>query len=270
MPCAGEVTAGDALALYATEQAAGQRGGDRNLSAPELLEHLYVSCGRALELRGAYDEAIEAYEALERLAAERGDDRLRADALARQATIYRTATTRFDAKRADELIRAASKIARALGDRTLIAQLERDQMHIHLFRGHVKQAMEAGERSLVAATEIGSQEQLMYTSNDMVCAFREAGLLGKGREAAIRATALARELDNKPLVANSLATRATLEVMEGDYGTALRLLSEATGITEGIGNFWGRSMSMASGLDSFQQGTRPERYTWESACVGSG
>ena len=37
-------------------------------------------------------------EALEHLAAERGDDRLRAEALARQATIYRTPTTRFDAR----------------------------------------------------------------------------------------------------------------------------------------------------------------------------
>jgi hypothetical protein len=84
----------------------------------------------------------------------------------------------------------------------------------------------------------------MYTSNDIVCAYREAGLLGRGREAAIRATALAREIDNKPLTANSLSSRATVEAMHGDYDTALRLWGEGLGIAEGIGNFWGRSMSM--------------------------
>jgi len=81
---------------------------------------------------------------------DRGDDRLRADALAHQATIYRTATTRFDAERAEKLLDAALKIARGLDDRVLIAQLQRDQMHIHLFRGHVKQAIAAGEESLAA------------------------------------------------------------------------------------------------------------------------
>lgn len=253
--------AGDrALALYATQQAAVHYAvaieiGSRERGSSELFEHLYVSRGRALELRGAYDEAIEAYEALERLATDRGDDRLRADALARQATIYRTATTRFDAERAEKLLDAALKVARRLGDRVLIAQLQRDQVHIHLFRGHVEQAIEAGEESLAAATAIGSQEQLMYTSNDIVCAYREAGLVERGHAAAFRATALAREIDNKPLTANSLATGATLNVMDGDYDTALRLWEEAIGIAEGIGNFWGRSMSLAwVGWTRFERG----------------
>jgi predicted ATPase/class 3 adenylate cyclase len=243
--------AGDrALTLYATAQAAGHYAlaieiGSRERGSSELLKHLYGGRGRALELRGAYDEAIGTYEALERLATDRGDDRLRADAIARQATIYRTATTRFDAERAEKLLDAALMIARGLDDRVLLAQLQRDQMHIHLFRGHVRQAIEAGEESLAAATTIGSQEQLMYTSNDIVCAYREAGLLERGRAAAFRATALAREIDNKPLIANSLATGATLDVMEGDYDTALRRWGEAIGIAEGIGNFWGRSMSLA-------------------------
>ena len=260
--------AGDrALALYATEQAAGHYAlaieiGSRERVSSELLKHLYVSRGRALELRGAYDEAIEAYEAIERLATDRGDDRLRADALARQATIYRTATTRFDAERAEKLLDAALTIARGLDDRVLIAQLQRDQMHIHLFRGHVKQAIAAGEESLAAATEIGSQEQIMYTSNDIVCAYREAGLLERGRTAALRATALAREIANKPLTANSLSTRATLDVMDGDYDTALRLWGEAIGIAEGIGNFWGQSMSLA-----WVGWTRFERGEWGQAIL---
>ena len=265
--------AGDrALAFYATDQAARHyalaievalhEGGDS-----ALLEHLYVSRGRALELRGAYDEAIETYEAFERLAAERGDDRYRADALAHQATIYRTATTRFDAERADILLDAALRIARELEDQTLIAQLQRDRIHIQLYRGHVEQAIEVGEESLAAAEASGSREQLMYTFNDMVCAYREAGLFEKGRDAAIRATALAEEIDNKPIAANSRSTRGTLEFTSGDYDTALRLQGDATGISESIGNYWGRSMSTGgSGWPKFERGEfGPAIQAWEES-----
>ena len=211
--------------------------------------------GRALELRGAYDEAIETYESFERLAAERGDDRLRADALARQATIFRTATTRFDAERADTLLDEALRIARALDDPTLIAQLQRDRIHIRLYRGEVEQAIEVGEESIAAAVRSGSREQLMYSLNDMVCAYREASDDEKGRQAAIRATELADELDNKPIAANSRSTRGMLEFAAGDYDTALRLQQEASGIAEGIDNYWGRSISVGgSGWPKFERG----------------
>jgi hypothetical protein len=43
--------------------------------------------------------------------------------------------------------------------------------------------------------------------------------------------------------------------MDGDYDTALRLFGEAIGIAEGIGNFWGRSMSLAwVGWTRFERG----------------
>ncbi len=253
--------AGDrALALYATEQAAGHYAlaievGLREHSGSELLTHLYVSRGRALELRGSYDEAIETYEAFERLAAERGDDRLRAEALAHQATIYRTPTTRHDVERADLLVDAALRIARALDDPTLIAQLQRDRIHIQLDHGRVEDAIEVGEESLAAATASESREQLMYTCNDIVCAYREAGLFEKGRDSAIRATALAEEMDNKPIAADSLSSRASLEFMVGDYDTALRLYAEASSIAESIGNYWGWSNSMGgSAQPMFERG----------------
>ena len=133
--------AGDrALALYAIDQASGhfERAIEvgRHEPAPSaLLIHAYVANGRALELRGSFDAALATYESLEQLAEGRRDDRLRADALARQATIYRTATSRFDPARAAGLLDDAHAIAQALDDQTLIAQLQRDRIHIQLFRG---------------------------------------------------------------------------------------------------------------------------------------
>jgi predicted ATPase len=253
--------AGDrALAFYATEQAAGHYAlaievALREGSDSALLGHLFVNRGRAFELHGAYDEAIETYEAFERLAAERGNDRLRADALAHQATIYRTPTTRVDIERADTLVDAALRIARALDDPTLIAELQRDRIHIQLFRGHVDQAIAVGEESLAAGQASGSREQLMYTFNDIVCAYREAGLFEKSRDAAIRSTALAEEIGNKPMAVNSRSSRALLEFMAGDYDLALRLDRQAGGIAESIGNDWGRSMSIVSSArPTFERG----------------
>jgi len=119
----------------------------------------------------------------------------------------------------------------------------------------VERAVAAGEESLAAATAAGSQEQLMYTSNDIVCAYREAGLFERARQAAIRATELAQKIDNKPIGANSRSTRASVEFMDGNYDTATRLWSEANGIAESIGNFWGRSMAIGGSASArFERG----------------
>jgi ATP/maltotriose-dependent transcriptional regulator MalT len=119
----------------------------------------------------------------------------------------------------------------------------------------VEQAIAAGEESLTAAAAAGSQEQLMYTSNDIMCAYREAGLFGRVRQAGTRATELAQEIDDKPMAANSRSARAYAEFMDGDYDTATRLWTEANGIAESIDNFWGRSMSLgASAWVRFERG----------------
>jgi tetratricopeptide (TPR) repeat protein len=253
--------AGDrAFALYATEQAARHYAvaietGLRDGSPTDLMAHLYISRGRALELRGAYAEAIVTYEALERLAAERGDDRLRADALAHQATVYRIPTTILNTERSDDLLDAALKIARARNDLTLIAQLQRDKIHIHLARGQVTPALTAGEESMSAATAAGSQEQLMYTSNDISCAYREAGDLGRARQSAIRATGIAKQIDDQPLRANSLWAWGLVEFIEGSYDTAARLWTEGNAIAESVDNFWGRSVNTgASASIRFEHG----------------
>jgi predicted ATPase/class 3 adenylate cyclase len=253
--------AGDrAFALYATAQAAGHYAlaietGLRVESATEALAHLFTSRGRALELRGAYDDAIATYEALERLAKERGDEGLRADALARQATVYRMPTTSYDAERSDKLLEAALTIARLRGDQTSIAQLQRDKIHIHLARGEVAQAVAAGEESLAVATQAGSREQLMFTSNDIACAYRESGQHERARQAAIRAAELAKEIGDKPMGANSRWAWGTIEFIDGGYDLAMRLWNEGIEIARTIDNFWGRSLNVgASASIRFERG----------------
>ena len=265
--------AGDrAMAVYATEQAARHYSLALELAllepgAAAPLEHLFVARGRALELHGAYDEAIETYEAFERVAADRGDERLRADALAHQATIYRTATTRFDAARADTLLEDALRIALELDDPTLIAQLQRDRIHIRLYRGDVVGAIEVGEASIAAAIRSGSREQLMYTLNDIVCPYREAADFAQCRRVAIQSYELAVELDNKPMASNSQSTLGNVEFMAGDYEAAIRLQGHARSIADGIDNYWGRSIGGGgSGWPLFERGELGQAIVaWEES-----
>jgi predicted ATPase/class 3 adenylate cyclase len=253
--------AGDrAFALHATEQAARHYAlaietGLREQSPTDSMARLYISRGRALELRGAFSEAIATYEALERLATERGDDRLRADALAHQATVYRIPTTSFNAERSDELLEAALTIARGRADLTLIAQLQRDKIHLLLARGQVAGAVAAGEESVAAAIAAASRDQLMFTSNDISCAYREARDFERARDAAIRATELATEIDDKPMGANSRWAWGMVEFVVGSYDVAARLWNDAIGIAESVDNFWGRSVNLgASASIRFERG----------------
>jgi len=246
--------AGDrALALYATRQAAAHyvtaiELASREGANSETLRDLYGRCGRALELHGEYEGAIRAYEALEALGVERGDDRLRADAIIHQGTLYTTPTRICDPVRADALLEQALEIGRSLGDQMLLAQVQRDQIHIELYRGGVEEAIRKGEASLEAAQRVGSEEQRAYTLNGLSCAYREAGRLDAGRAVLAQAKDVFQARDNKPMVANVLSQLAGLEFVDGKYDSALRACAEARRLTEESGNLWGQAFSRISAL----------------------
>jgi len=246
--------AGDrALALYATRQAAdhyttaielARRGG----ADSETLRDLHGRCGRALELDGEHEQAIAVYEALEALGVERGDDRLRADAMVHQGTLYTTPTRICDPVRADALLEQALEIGRSLGDQMLLAQVQRDQIHIELYRGGVEEAIRKGEASLDAARAAGSEEQVAYTLNSIACGYREAGQLDRARDVLAQAREIFQARDNKPMVANVLSQVAGIQFVDGQYNEALRASAEARRLTEESGNLWGQAFSRMSAI----------------------
>ena len=249
-----------ALALYATEQAAGHysmaiRIALRQEADTDLLRELYDRCGRAFELHGEHGRAIATYEEMDSLGEQRGDERMRADALVHQGTLYTTPTKYCDPDRGDALLEKALRIARSLDDPQLVAQVQRDRIHIELWRGRVDQAIEAGEGSLAAARRIDSPEQLAYTLNTIACCYREAGWIDKGRQALAEAGAIFRERDNKPMLGNVSSQLAGLEFVRGEYQSALRLCAEARGLTEESGNLWGQAFSQwVAGWVHFEHG----------------
>jgi len=258
------------FALYATQEAAAHYAtaigiAVREGADSELVRELYGRGGRAFELHGEYGRAIKAYEELEALARERGDERLRADALVHQGTLYTTPTPLCDPRRADVLLESALTIARSLNDRMLVAQIQRDQIHIELYRGGVEQAIRAGEGSLAAAREIDATEQVGYTLNSIACAYREACLIEPGRKALAEASAIFGERDNKPMMANVLSQRSGLEFVSGDWESTLQLCAEARRLSEESGNPWGQAFSRVNAaVVHFERGEVGEAIqTWE-------
>lgn len=241
--------AGDrAFAVFATQQAVEhyERAIEialREDAASEVLRHLHLSCGRTLELRGEYGRALSMYQQLERLGAERGDDRLRAEALARQATAYGVVSSSHDLERARAAVEEALTIARKLDDRAIMAELRRDQVHMELFAGQLERAIEVGEESLAIATRMGSEEQQGFTLSVIDCAYREAGRLDDARTALTRAGEIFGRLGNTAMVANGLSKCAMVEFLVGDYDSVMRLCAEARVLSEGIANYWGQALS---------------------------
>ena len=241
------------FALYATEQAAAHYATAiriaRNLDADsDLLRELYTRGGRSLELHGDYARAIATYEAMAAHAVERADERMRAEALVHQGTLYATPTPYCDPDRGDLLLEDALEIARSLEDPALIAQVQRDRIHIELWRGRLERGLEVGEASIAAARELESPNELAFTLNTMGCAYREAGLIERGIEALVEAREIFAGQDNKPMMGNVLSQHAGLEFVRGDYAAALELCAEAQRLTEEAGNLWGQAFSRCNAL----------------------
>ena len=80
-----------------------------------------------------------------------------------------------------------------------------------------EQALEAGERSLALARKLNLREQLAFTSNDLPHIYHETGRQERAIELVAEASRLWRELDNLPMLADSLATASMISLILGDF-----------------------------------------------------
>lgn len=212
-------------------------------SSNPLVSNLYLRRGRALELNAQYDDALANYSEMETLAHERGDRALQLSALMQRTTLHSTSTPKFDFALAEELSTQALKLAQALNDRTAEAHILWNRMNLYRFSGHISQSLECGERALALAREVGAREQLAFILNDMTHIYVGSGQPGRWRATLTEATALWRELDNHPMLADSLATASLYATMTGSYAEAMTASDEAFALSQAINNAWGKSYS---------------------------
>ncbi len=212
----------------------------------EQLSYLYGARGKAMELSGLYDQALENYEELERLGTDSGQTPLELAALASQATLHSTYTPKFDPERGKALSNRCITLARDLKDQRAEAKALWNLMLSEFFGGrNISKAIEYGESSLAIARENDLTEEIAYTLHDLARAYRRGGQLQSARSAQEESATMWREMGNLPMLADSLSSLAAPNYFEtARLDKAMAAAKEALEISRSIGNAWGEGGSL--------------------------
>ena len=244
----------EAITMYG--QAISLSGKSRQPIEMDLLRHVYTRRGRSLEFTGDYPQALANYQELEQLGIERGDQRLELAALIPQAIIYSTYTTNYDPARGQKI----SERALALAEQAQDPQSEaRALWSLLLAHNYTQQdpakAMRYGERALKIARKHNLREEQAYILNDLSRVYVLAGHIRDTYATLAEAQLLWRELDNQPMLADSLNNLAESLHLFGEYDRSLEAASEALEIGRKIDNLWSQAYSqMLLGPVYFEKG----------------
>jgi class 3 adenylate cyclase/tetratricopeptide (TPR) repeat protein len=206
---------------------------------------LFPSRGRAFELAARYDDAVANDESWRALAEKESDRSAVLGADLALATLFSTATPKFDADRGRALSERTLELARELGDRRAESKALWNLMILNVYGGgDLREAVDAGERSLAIARELNAREQMAFTLNDLWRPYVAIGGLGASRASLEEARGLWRELRNLPMLSENLASSASVARLAGNDREALALAEEAHAIAQDIGNLWGQAYSL--------------------------
>jgi predicted ATPase/class 3 adenylate cyclase len=243
-------TAGDrALRLHALEEATSHYRRTlalvrRDKDDAVMIQDTYLRYGRALELRGDYGQALALYEELERVARDRGDQAMEGAALAGQATIYSNPTEFVDPHKAGALSDRVIALARARGDKPLLAKLLWSRSQAALWRGDDDAGEAAGLESAAIAREIGDEEQLAFSLNSLGQTYRELNRLDDAERVLTQSIELFKKVGNRPLEADSRSTLAFIHLYRGDLEKAKASGMEGYRIGKEIGNEWAQAYGL--------------------------
>jgi class 3 adenylate cyclase/tetratricopeptide (TPR) repeat protein len=217
----------------------------RRLERSGELLRLFPSRGRAFELAGRYDEAVANDESWRALAEAAGDSSAVLGADMALATVFSTPTPKFDAERGRALSERAVDLARQLGDRVAESKALWNLMILKVYGGgDLREAVDAGERSLAIARELNTREQMAFTLNDLWRPYFAIGGVGASLASLEEARAIWRELGNLPMLSENLASSASVTRLAGNDRDALAFAQEAHGIARDIGNLWGQAYAL--------------------------
>jgi len=222
--------------------------------------HLYTNLGRALELNSQYELALATYEEMGEVAQQRSDPVLELASLMARATLLTMPTAISDRDRAHTLAEQALSLAQDMDDKATEARLLWTMLRLHIFTDKLSEAIDYGERSLALARELNLRQQMAFTLTDLASqCYLLSGRLDQAKAALHEARDIWRELDNLPMLANSLSTLCATLVFAGEYEQALALSEEAYQMSESIGNPWGQSHSRYKVGYAFWELGQPEQ-----------
>jgi tetratricopeptide (TPR) repeat protein len=191
-----------------------------------LLQHLFIQRGRALELDGQREQALENYYAMESLARQRGDQSLELAALMARATLHVLPTHADDTASVQGALEQALAMAHTLNDRQAESKALWNLMLLSLSTGSLQQAVLYGEQSLALARNLDLHEQRAFALHDLATAYRATGALAQSLTALEEASTLWRSLGHEPMQADNLARRSVCYFLAGDYRRTITVSEE--------------------------------------------
>lgn len=209
-------------------------------AARETMIALITKLGRMYELQNEYTNAVNTYNRLLDLAAQRRDSALELAGLMLEATPRATPTAVFDPVIGRSLLDRALALARELNDGAAEAKIWWNFLLLDAFSGQYEKAVASGEQSLALARRLNLKTQIAYTLNDIGnYGYFTNGQPQKGRLALQEARALWRELDIPPMLADNLNNSSILDYLIGNYAEAREFSDEALEVSERISSDWG-------------------------------
>jgi tetratricopeptide (TPR) repeat protein len=207
------------------------------------LMRLYTQRGRALELSGRYDEALQNYVEMETLARDYDNGELTLAALVARATVHATPTTKFDPTLARTLCERALPLAHTLQDRAAEAKILWNLSILCFNSGQLADGTQYGEQSLAVARAHNLHEQIALALNDMWRSYVASGQITQAIEMLREVSELWRARGNQPMLTDSLGALSVVYFFKGEYKHVAQSARAALELSQTIRNLWGQSFS---------------------------
>ena len=205
----------------------------------EQIQYLYGRRGRALELESRFQDALENYSEELAFAREIGAASMELNALVSLGTVYTIASDRVNPEKGEALALEALTKAEHIGDKEAQARIYWNLLNLYRYVGRYQEAAQAGERGLKIAEEIGIQEIIAYLNNDLPYAYFGLSEIEDAYSVLKQAIKMWREMDNQPMLADSLSSASFSSAYLGLYDEAISMSDEAKQISQEIDNPWG-------------------------------
>lgn len=240
--------------------------------APGTCEKLCLQRGRALELAGRYQDALDSYLEMENYARTRGDAALELTALLARTPLYATFTPLYNPAMARRLAEQALDLARRENNRPAEAKILWLLIMTATFgESNPLVAVEYGVQSLAIARELGLKEQIAFTLHDLFypCLFTRP--MPEVLQSVQEAQELWRALGNEPMLIDSLVHGNVVYHLMGEYDANLAQSAMALELAQRIGNVWGQSyINMHSSYVHWERGEPARAFAAMQASIELG
>lgn len=210
----------------------------------ERIGESYARLGRALELAGKHSEALERYQDMEGQARREAWPDLELAAMIHQATLFSTPSPLMNRERGIRLSQNTLEMAQEMGEVSAEIKSRRNlALALALTPGREPEAIQHGERALELAE--GHQDNLLlaFLYNDVGRNHMFCGNAGRARKLLEAAEDRWRALENVPMLVDSLASTAGLDLYMGNLDAVSQRGQEAGRLARETGNAWAQAYS---------------------------